>query len=59
VDDGRAQLVQADGVAKRLAEKTGAIRVARFFLTQYTKTVKNIPNYHTITKMTIKYTKGP
>jgi hypothetical protein len=26
------------------------IRVARFFLTLYTKTVKNIPNYHNITK---------
>jgi hypothetical protein len=27
-----------------------APRVARFFLTQYTKAVKMIPNYHTITK---------
>jgi hypothetical protein len=26
------------------------IRVARFFLTPYTKTGKNIPNYHNITK---------
>jgi hypothetical protein len=44
-------------------------RVARFLLTQYTKTSENIPNYHNITKwpqnipndceifqMTIKYT---
>jgi hypothetical protein len=29
-----------------------ATRVARFFLTQYTKTVKTIPNYHNITKWT-------
>jgi hypothetical protein len=33
------------------------VRVARFFLTQYTKTKENIPNYHNITKMAIKYTK--
>jgi hypothetical protein len=26
-------------------------RVARFFLTQYTKTKENIPNYHNITKL--------
>jgi hypothetical protein len=30
-------------------------RVARYSLTQYTKTVKNIPNYHNITKGTKIY----
>jgi hypothetical protein len=29
---------------------TGQIRVARFFLTQYTKTKENISNYHNITQ---------
>jgi hypothetical protein len=32
-------------------------RVARFFVTQYTKTEKNIPNYLKITQMAIKNTK--
>jgi hypothetical protein len=35
------------------------IRVARFFLAQCTKTVKNIPNYHHIYQMSIKYFKWP
>jgi hypothetical protein len=32
-------------------------RVARFFLVQHTKTGKNVPNYHKIYQMSIKYTK--
>jgi hypothetical protein len=32
-------------------------RVARFFLVQYTKTGKNIPNNHKISQMATKYTK--
>jgi hypothetical protein len=31
-------------------------RVARFFLVQNTKTVKNIPNCHELHQMSIKYT---
>jgi hypothetical protein len=31
-------------------KKNISSRVARFFLTQDTKTVENIPNYHNITK---------
>jgi hypothetical protein len=31
------------------------IRVARFFLVQNTKTGKNIPNYHELYQMSIKY----
>jgi hypothetical protein len=35
-------------------------RVARFFLAQYTKMVKNIPNYYKSTiHMAIRYTKWP
>jgi hypothetical protein len=35
------------------------IRVARFFLVQNTKTRKNIPNYHGLYQMSIKYNKRP
>jgi hypothetical protein len=31
-------------------------RTARFFLAQHTKTGKNIPNYHKLYQMAIKYT---
>jgi hypothetical protein len=34
-------------------------RVARFFLVQNTKTGKNIPNYHELYQMDIKYNKWP
>jgi hypothetical protein len=34
-------------------------RVARFFLVQNTKTGKNIPNYHELYQVAIKYNKRP
>jgi hypothetical protein len=34
-------------------------RVARFFLVQNTKTVKNIPNYQELYQMSIKNNKRP
>jgi hypothetical protein len=34
-------------------------RVARFFLVQNTKTGKNIPNFHKLYQMSIKYSKRP
>jgi hypothetical protein len=35
------------------------IKVARFLLVQNTKTGKNIPNYHKMYQMTIKYFQLP
>jgi hypothetical protein len=35
------------------------IRVARFFLVQNTKTGKNIPNYHKIYQVAVKYLQWP
>jgi hypothetical protein len=35
------------------------VRVARFFLTQYTKAVENVPDCHKIYQMAIEYTKWP
>jgi hypothetical protein len=41
----------SSGTERKCAANFGpGIRVARFFLTQYTKTRENIPNYHNITK---------
>jgi hypothetical protein len=39
--------------------KTFDVRVARFFLVQYTKTWKNIPYYYKIYQMAVKYIKCP
>jgi hypothetical protein len=36
-----------------------ASKVARFFLVQNTKTGENIPNYHELYQMSIKYNKRP
>jgi hypothetical protein len=38
----------------RTSQKT---RVARFFFIQYTKTVKNVPNFRYVTKMAFNHTK--
>jgi hypothetical protein len=40
-------------------KKTFYVRVARFFLVQYTKTWKNIPYYYKIYQMAVKYIKCP
>jgi hypothetical protein len=37
--------------------RKAAVRVARFVLVQNTKTGKNIPNYHELYQMSIKYKK--
>jgi hypothetical protein len=46
------------GIGRKLGANVYS-RVARFFLVQNTKKGKNIPNYHELYKISIKYSKRP
>jgi hypothetical protein len=50
---------QASGYRDKWRKKGVGDRVARFFLVQYTKMAKNIPNYPKIYLMAMKYIKLP